>query len=941
MIKLTADERDLLIRISDKAELRPYFFRKARGLKWFHPLAEQGYFSPDQNPPPVAAKAEGYMNVPFWPALDYLVTISPELRSKENDAYAEKFIELIRSVTNYAVDHKFSNFRTWRQFSEIIQNIPITLIQENDIELIDYWFSDPFDRALVAEEIGEKWLVSLLESADTHSKELASKLLIIIYKPKFPEVKSISRARKEAVLRPGSWEAKRISERVVNKAGRVLGSKATRIFQDQLELILVTLDNDKWSSVWRPAVEKHAQNHSADDTKDIILEALRDSMLAYIETCRTKSREYVEELLNSRFETIRRIALYVIDQQFQDLNVYVDRVITNQYFTANFRHELWHLLRNHYNEFKPEQRHKVLEVIESLTETDDAGQIKESWTAYSQSTWLSAIKDYDDNVAQLYQQCIDIVGGDPEHPDFSTYMTSGQVDHKSPFNEEELLSLSVNELVKQLEAYRVTYKPSIRFNETSLDGLAMTLRQIVKAEPLRFHNQLHKFLDSDLSFIYELIEAFRELWSEKAQLPWDEIWGCLLDFCLDIVKQERFWVTENAEERGSFVANRHWIAGSIGRMIEAGTKSDEHAFNEKFLKQAEKVILILLEKQKGEEFKAESDAVMIAINSPRGQCIEALINLTLRSCRLANKQGGNHAAIWTHFEPIYNKELARAEISEYEFATLVANYLPNFLYMSNEWVLVNLDNIFDQKNHLKWLCAIKGYAYVNITYKEIYQFLKNNGHLVRALDDENLRERVNQALIQNIAIAYINDYEKLEDESSMIPQLLVRRKYEELSQLIWFFGTQRKDENLHAKVFELWPRLLKIIDTSSREGKKLASKLCDWSVFIDEVNENNRNLLLEIAPFAGEEFNTTDLLESIAKISEKQPAEAYAIWLKLLEGSSMDFPEEAIRTALTNMVNEGQKGQRKAKEIVSKYIEAGNVRPHQWWQEIKESEQNS
>ncbi len=45
-------------------------------------------------------------------------------------------------------------------------------------------------------------------------------------------------------------------------------------------------------------------------------------------------------------------------------------------------------------------------------------------------------------------------------------------------------------------------------------------------------------------------------------------------------------------------------------------------------------------------------------------------------------------------------------------------------------------------------------------------------------------------------------------------------------------------------------------------------------------------------------FNTHDLLESIAKISKKQPDEACEIWLKMLEGSSMDFPEEAVRAAL-------------------------------------------
>ena len=177
----------------------------------------------------------------------------------------------------------------------------------------------------------------------------------------------------------------------------------------------------------------------------------------------------------------------------------------------------------------------------------------------------------------------------------------------------------------------------------------------------------------------------------------------------------------------------------------------------------------------------------------------------------------------------------------------------------------------------------------------------------------------------------------------MVDQLLVRRKYKELSQLIWFFWVQRKDgdENIRAKVFELWPRLLDVIDTNSREGRQLASKLCDWSIFVDEVNLGNKHLILAVAPFAEEEYNSHDLLESIAKISVKQPFEAYDIWLQLLKGTSNDFPEGAIRGALTNLLQAGREGLRMAKCIVSEYLRGGNERPRQWLQEIMESVQNS
>jgi hypothetical protein len=568
---------------------------------------------------------------------------------------------------------------------------------------------------------------------------------------------------------------------------------------------------------------------------------------------------------------------------------------------------------------------------------DETEQLSEGRTAYQRAIWLSAIKDYGNDIALLYQQDVDIIGGEPEHPDLSSYMSSGWVDHKSPYSMEELLSLNVTELVKQFNTYIESYQPTQGFNEPGLEGLIKTLRQAVKAEPLRFYNQLNKFSDSDLSFVYALIESYRELWSENAKLPWDEIWNFLLDFCQEIIKQDRFWSEENAKQKELFVANRHWIVGGIGDLIQLGTKSDQHAFSEKLLNQAEEIILILLKNEKGAEFKVDSDAVIVAINSPRGRCLEALINLTLRSCRLADKQDGNHIKIWTNFQPIYEAELTRTDISEYEFATLVVNYLPNFLYMSKDWVLANLDNIFNKDNYQKWLCAMSGYAYVSAVYEEIYKYLKEKDCLVLALDDENIKKRVDEKIIQNIVIAYINDFEKLEEESSLIHQLLVRKKDTELSQLILFLWTLRQDDNkkIQTKVLELWARILGVIDLNTRDGRRLASKLCNWSVFVDIVDEKNRGLILAVAPFAGDEYNSHDLLESIAKISVKQPFEAAEIWLRLLEGTSSDFPEEAIRTTLTNLQQAGPEGLRKAKIIVSEYLKCGNERPTQWLKEIK------
>lgn len=145
MGELSAKELDLLQRIDEKEDLRPLFFRKVKGLKWFDPLSERGYFSPEANPKPVPAKEDGYVNIPIWPVLDYLVKTASELNDKKNKKYSEKFLQIIVNATTYAKRNEISNYRTWWKFAEIISQIPYKSIPVEKIDIIDYWLDDKYN----------------------------------------------------------------------------------------------------------------------------------------------------------------------------------------------------------------------------------------------------------------------------------------------------------------------------------------------------------------------------------------------------------------------------------------------------------------------------------------------------------------------------------------------------------------------------------------------------------------------------------------------------------------------------------------------------------------------------------------------------------------------------------------------------------------------------
>jgi hypothetical protein len=927
MNELSPKELDLLQRIDDSEELRPLFFRKVRGLKWFNHLKERGYFEPEQNPAPTPPDEEGYVKIPSWQALDYLVKTAPELRGHADTDYPKRFLSILVNATDYAQGEGYGNYRTWWQFAEVIRNIPASVIALDDLRVIDYWLEDRFDRGLVAREVGEEWLPSLLESGEKHELEIAGKLVGILYAPRIVEKELAGRKRQDAVLRFDDHYIKRITQKTARQVGEKIGAPGVDVFDNHLKTILDALENDTWSAIWLPAIEDHEQNKYRDDAENLIVEAYRESLAGFIQTSANSGFEYVAAMLSGDYQTVKRIAIHAIGENVRVCSELLPSLISPDFLHESFRHEMWQLLHEHYDRLSASDKDKLRDIIGQIVYEDEEGNLLEGATAYSRSNWFAAIKDFGERESDLYYRCVKVSGVEPDHPSFSSYISSGTVVHQSPVALDDLKRMSIEELAEVLESYR---GDSESFHEPGIEGLSRALKDVVKSSPLAFYGNLEKFLDCDLAYVHQIIEAYRDIRAGQEKLPWNAIWPALLDFCNSIVKAERFWNEENAAQRSSFVANRYGVVSAIAMLIESGTKSDENAFDPELMGAAEGVLCILLERETGNEFKEDSDAVSIAINSPRGRSIQALINMALRACRLEDRERKkNHSAAWSHYVHYFDAELERRRQQEYDFSVLVTNYLPNFLYMSREWTIENLGEIFDNTDKIAWRSAMQGYAYVDTVYEEIFSFLKTRGHFLEALDDEHLRARVRERIVQNIGVAYRSGFEDLSDKSSLIYMLVDRGEYEELSELIRLFWTMRESDDLAvlSKVMALWRVILDRLDDSTIEGKRLASKLCQLIVFVDHIDENNKDLVLRVVPYADFAHNSYEVLRSIARISENQPFEAAEIWSALLQNATPDYPEEAIRSALSNLVAAGAEGGRKAKEITSIYLRVPNEKP--------------
>jgi hypothetical protein len=147
---------------------------------------------------------------------------------------------------------------------------------------------------------------------------------------------------------------------------------------------------------------------------------------------------------------------------------------------------MWHLLSRNYQRFDGTQKQKTLDLISEITRADDEGNIHECETAYNKAIWLAAIRNHGDEEARLYNENVAVAKTEPDHPDFSSYMSTGWVEHESPISLEDLQALTIEELVDVLKSHN----DSDGFREPGIEGLSKTFKQLMMIMPLRFMTSL-------------------------------------------------------------------------------------------------------------------------------------------------------------------------------------------------------------------------------------------------------------------------------------------------------------------------------------------------------------------------------------------------------------------------------------------------------------------
>src|SRR5262249_25890451 len=251
---------------------------------FFDALKAAGFFNPHNSPKIVPAPEPGYVQVPYWSALQYVRAAAKASGEKPDTALANKVMAVVRAVTNFREENgqPRDNHHTYRVFAEILGLVPPDVITKSDIDLIPVWLNSKYNMGTIGSALNKGIIAKLLKRGRAADLDLACQILKYCTAVRRVDPGK-SRSRGEYTTVVDSYWLKELVHRHIHDFAAKAPGRTSSIFIERLKEIFDSEDRDKLSYIWRPAIEDHAQNQSWNEPENIFVEALRDTLLSWLD----------------------------------------------------------------------------------------------------------------------------------------------------------------------------------------------------------------------------------------------------------------------------------------------------------------------------------------------------------------------------------------------------------------------------------------------------------------------------------------------------------------------------------------------------------------------------------------------------------------------------------------------------------------------------------
>lgn len=896
---------NVLQKIKNNKSLQDGFFNQLavtdKPNLWFQELKNQGYFLPNKNPTPIEDKYnKGYYSIPKWNVLEFLFNVSDKNTKNQDTDITKLLIEIVDGIIAYEENEKnrIENWRTNNIIIKIIMNLPQDKIGEKYTNFIITSLKSKWNNGFLESTLAEYELAKIL------NQEQMLKLLKNIL-----EINSINNRYINPVI-DIYW-----LQQILNKNKDTMGEEypfdAANIGLNKLKSII---ENDKDSYICY--LINHIDSIENDDDglgttyEKELINFTRD-MLQY---CSPKEMsEKIKKMINSNYAIYRRLAIYIINYHYEKLKDIFWGLEKNPLEDYESKYEIYRLLEDKSEIFNKYEMDKIIYWIENKKyfipeDYKNDEEMKKLGIAYNKKEFLyPLLNSKNQKVISLYNKYNKINPIQVEHLRERYKVSIGQVKYISPLKVENLEKMTIEQICKFLN----DFKGSNDFEEPSEEGLAETFEKYIIHNFSKEVNNLNDYLDIPIIYQDVVISAFNKIDLANNSLYIEKI----LNF-IEKLSEKRYisLKSENDYRKSSLI--------SLVRFIESGLL-DVNYLNYNNLREIKYILIKIIENVK-EKDVVYSDYITNALDTIKETSYIALVKYSLK---VANIKYSDKKIKWENdVKELFNCNLDKEKETSLNYSAVLGMYLPQLMYLDEQWVVLNIDRIFDEKLEKYWQAAMESYLGYSNFDLETYRLMKNHNHYEKGLITNFNHKGINERMIQHVCIGYLNGEESLEEKTSLIVKLLDKQEIKSLEHVVEFILTAKNeniDTNMKLRIKELWRKFIFVLENNSEyeEAQKLLFELCKWINLIDVLDEDVVMWVKKYIKNCRHNYETYWIIKGLLKHAIKEPNMVAEIYLVMIENEIYPRYENEIRILITMFYNNGLKKQ--ADEISNSYLSKG------------------
>ena len=694
---------------------------------------------------------------------------------------------------------------------------------------------------------------------------------------------------------------------------------------------------EDYSHIWCKSLDKGPEH--PNDAKDILTIILKDILLSECKSDKEEGEKILHTFLGDKykFPIFNRFVILCVNKLWKNYEGLLKEIlerIPDILKESDYEVEIFDLLKKHNNDFDSKIIVRLKELIENIPQYYREKNLEDYW----RYKWYSPLKD-NKEFEGLYIKAKEKVKPKDDKPYTPERFTVkvGFVGHKSSLPKERILEMPIAELVKYLNEFkRINSDNGIFKRGPDKQGLAETLREAVKENPEKFVKEIDLFYNAPYFYVNHLLWGLKDTFN--AGKDFASLWGETFKFSLRYVKKPTFLKEAYESQRGDSNKRKYIaVVDDIVDLIEAGSEDDSKAFSLKYFDIVKQIFDVVTPLPKVElQPDTQRDALTYALNTTFGRIVMSFIVFSLRVKRIT-KQGEKY---WgkNNYERFFKRQGVEAWI-------WFGRYLPNIRYLDGKYAEDKIKEFLEYEiSDFRWQAFMEGYLSGPYVYDNIYEPMRP--HYLKAIENKVFSEDTDYRLVQHICIGYLRGHELLEKKNvngsdslfwKMLDDAGVKEKHDrwiEVARFFWDISERRveerkKDErdkpseDIKEKVLRFWEWTFDnqeyIKEKLGEDYEEFLAQLADLTIYLDRMNEKNKEWLMLSAPYAYKERHTGFFLEYLTKFEDDDSVKRLGkIFLKILESSENTTPtyrQEDIQLIVERLYKLWQKDKEKYKEV--------------------------